>query len=283
MEQRKLFEEAHRRYWDELESRRPLGWIPLSYEMVDEVRKGKWPPSIDMMVSDELQETINLINAWRGQLLDWSVWATVLPTFDEHDSLTIQMQQGDPLAFACMFQASAMRDRFCMIASNATHQANLVAVSGYKDWLEQDDLPPGRFLSRSKKEEQLERLGSGWTTFGELQKQLQSINTANYRQATRNFRNHASHAIAPRLEVGYTNTVTRYRTPFETMVPQPDGSFKLVADPKRMVIAYGFGGTPPLKNEEMVTATHEQHGVAVAALAAYEALLCEILGAIGTN
>ena len=282
MEQRKLFEEAHRRYWDELESRRPLGWIPLSYEMVNEVRKGKWPPFIDMMVSDELQETINLINAWRGQLLDWSVWATVLPTFDEHDRLTIQMQQGDPLAFACMFQASAMRDRFCMIASNATHQANLVAVSGYKDWLEQDDLPPGRFLSRSKKEKQLERLGSGWTTFGELQKQLQSINTANYRQATRNFRNHV--VIPSRHDWRWAiRTPSRDTGRHSNNGSQPDGSFKLVADPKRMVVAYGFGGASPLKNEEMVTATQEQHGVAVAALAAYEALLCEILGAIGTN
>ena len=61
---------------------RPTRW--------DEVRKGKWPPFIDIMVSDELQETINLINAWRGQLLDWSVWATVLPTFDEHDRLTFK-------------------------------------------------------------------------------------------------------------------------------------------------------------------------------------------------
>jgi hypothetical protein len=279
MEERKLFEEAHRRYWDELESRRGTSSIPLSYAAVEEVRKGKWLPFIDMMVSDELRETINLMNAWRGQLFAWSIWATILPTFEEYDRWSVQMQQVDPLAFACMFQASAMRDRLCMIVTNAIHQANLVALPGHKDSLEQDE----RFLRRFEKEKQLERLGRTWTTFGQFRKDLVSINTADYRQETRNFRNQSSHAIAPRFEVGYTNTVMRYRTPSEKMVLQPDGSYSLVRHPSRMVVAYGFGGTPPLKNQEMVTATEKQHGLAAGALAAYEVLLREMLGVIGTQ
>src|SRR5205823_2512732 len=55
----------------------------------------------------------------------------------------------------------------------------------------------------------------------------------------------------------YTNAVTRYKSPFEKMVAQPDGSFKLVRNPKRMVIAYGFGGNAALEERGYGKRDHE--------------------------
>lgn len=56
MEARKLFEEANRRYWDELESIPIPRWLPFSYDMVNEVEKGNWRMLISEMVSGELRE-----------------------------------------------------------------------------------------------------------------------------------------------------------------------------------------------------------------------------------
>lgn len=281
MEARPLFEEANRRYWDELESIPIPGWMPFPYNMVNEVEKGNWPHFIDMMVSDELRETINLMNAWWSALLGWSIWVKILPTFDHNDRSTLQMQHVDPLAFMCMYQPSATRDRFCMIATNAVHQANCIALPGYKDRLDQDDLPKGRFLNRAQKEKQLVRLGQDWSKFGDFQRCLNPINDKDYRKVTRDFRNHSSHAIAPRFEWGYTNAVTRYMTPSEKMAKQPDGTFTVVKDHSRMVVAYGFGGMPPLKYEDMVAESRKQHNLAAAALEAYQTLLREVLQKIG--
>src|SRR5258706_685766 len=281
MEARQLFEEANRRYWNELESIPIPRFFLFPYDLVDEVREGNWPFLIERMVSGELLETINLMNAWQCYLFDWSIWAKILPTFDDNDRWTLQLQHVGPLAFTCMYQPSAMRDRFCMVATNALHQANLIVLPGYEDRLDQDNLRTGRFLNRGQKENQLVRIGKPWARFGELQTGLQAINTADYQRVTRNFRNQASHALAPRFEIGETNTVVRYMAPKEKMVAQPDGTFALVQDVTRMVVHYGFGGTPPLKYETIVAENQKQHALGADTLKAYQTLLKEVLQKIG--
>jgi hypothetical protein len=76
---------------------------------------------------------------------------------------------------------------------------------------------------------------------------LLSIDEDDYLESTRNFRNLASHAIAPRLTVGHTSMVVRRIVPGTTMVQQPNGSFKDEAVQGKQRVSYGFGGTEPLQ------------------------------------
>ncbi len=73
-----------------------------------------------------------------------------------------------------------------------------------------------------------------------------------------NFRNLASHAIAPRMNVGYTGMVVRTVVPATTMVQQENGSFKSEVIPGKQAVSYGFGGTPPLPMRDVFAANLEE-------------------------
>lgn len=283
MDERHLSEEAYRRYWDKRESLPSSTWLPFPYDTSQKVRLGKWQHFCGILVSSELEEAINLLNSWGHHLLSWSIWIDILSGFDEDDSWTLRIHYVDPIAFVCMFQPSAARDRLTMIATNAIHQGNIVAVPGYKDELKQDRLKPGQYLSRNQKEKQLDEIGTRWSTYAKFSMMLMAINEKAYRDVTANFRNHSSHGIAPRFELGYTNMITREMAPMQNMVELGGGRVQFVDDHSRMVVRYGVGGTAPLKYEDILAANKQEYELVKAALERYEALLQEILQKIGID
>jgi hypothetical protein len=127
----------------------------------------------------------------------------------------------------------------------------MTADSAYRDRLISDPKPgkedKPRFLSRKESEAQLEDTASaldGGTVFTAA---LQSIDEDGYLELTRNFRNLASHAIAPCLTVGHANMVVRRVVPATMLVQQPDGSCKDESVPGKQQVSYGLDGTEPLQ------------------------------------
>jgi hypothetical protein len=282
MRDREVFDQANKLYWDRIEALTSVPWTPHRYDMVEFVRQGKWHPLMNMMVSDELQETINLVHGWGLQLVSWTVWIEVLATFEDfNDRWTLRMQHVDNIAFVCLYQAASMRDRLTFIATNAIHQGNLASVPGCVDRLPLDDLASNRFASRRRKENQLFEIASRWKSSKRFHEKLVRLNDAEYRKITRDFRNRSSHAIGPRFEFGETSFVTRSLEHPENTVEQPDGSYRLVKDTTRKVPQYAFGGPPALKYDEMLAASQGQHDLARNAIEAYEVVLGEILTKIG--
>lgn len=277
---RLVFEAAYRLFWDEVEGVPEPRWMPVSYEMCEMVSKGHWHSLsglASMMVLDDLRETINFLNSWRGRLFKWSIWLKVTAGYNEDDMLALAEHFVEPLAFFCMLQPSGMRDRFMHVATNAIHQANLAIDSAYPDELDQDRK---KFLKRGESMAQLKRIGEGWRSFSAFEDALRMMDSADYRKATRNFRNLSSHAIPPRFEWGETNFVTRYRVPQTTLVEQSDGTFQEIQDRKVIVTAYSFGGTPPLGLAEMLEVNRREHELASATFEAYCTLLQEMLDAM---
>lgn len=277
---RKVYERAHVLFLDNLEIAPTPEHFPLPYALCEKAQETHWPRMqfASLMVSGELSETINQLNAWREWLMDLSVWAKVLDEMDERDAWNVQHTYVDPLAHVCLTQPSAVRDRFGHIATNAIHQANLNTVIGYKDKLEQDDEKYP--LGRKRIEKQLQKIGKYWTGSAAFNAALQNLDSKDYRRATWNYRNLAAHAIAPRFRLGITNFVVRGMTVFSEMVPQQDGTSLMVDHPTKKVVSYGFGGTEPLELGEVHARSLGEFRKAVDVFTAYSAIIEEVLVAL---
>jgi hypothetical protein len=280
LELRTLYERAYSLFLDRLEVASTPKNFPLPYGLAEEVMQANWPhmPFVDHMIAGELTETTNQLNAWGDWLLHLSLWAEVLSEFDEQDAWTIQHSYIDPLAQVCLTQPSATRDRFGHIATDAIHQANLCTVEGYKDHLIQDDRT--RPLSREERENQIKIIGARWGKTSAFRQALTSLDTKTYRDATRNYRNLASHAIAPRFRFGITNMVARSIRPVTEMVEQPNGTYVPTPHPSQKCVSYAFGGTEALDLQEVHRLSRQEFDQAVRVFNAYCALLRELLSAL---
>jgi hypothetical protein len=232
------------------------------------------------MVSSDLQETINFLNAWRLRLFHWSVWLKVILGREEHEAVSLFIDFLEPVAFFCMLQPSAIQDRFVHVATHAIHQANLATDRAYRDELDQDCLKPGKHLWRRESMAQLKRIGKRWRNFVGFDDALKAMNSASYRTATRNFRDLSNHALPPRFQWGITNPVTRSRVPRITMTENEDGTYSAIEDPISLVTSYGLGGTPPLDLAEMLEVNQREQELATSTFDAYCVLLQEMLDAM---
>lgn len=276
---RELFEGAYRKFWDHIESHESPRYQNNSYEICDLVREAEWRiPFVEMAICGELSESINTLNSWLRRLADLKVWAEVLANYGENDAWSLRLHFIEPFVHFCMLQPSSTRDRLGQVASNGIHQANLSTKPGYKDALDQDKRKPGRFLKRPEVEAQLQRLAKDWSNGDRLLAALQSLDSENYRQQTFNYRNQASHFIAPRLELGEVQFVSRRIVPARHMVQQTDGSYREEEIAGKMAVAYElFCGIRPLTLAEIIEANSREYDFAVAALHAYSDLLREVL------
>lgn len=279
-ELRQLYERAYVIFLDKLEIAPTPKHFPLPYGICEEIQQAPWPhiPFLSHSITGDLSETINQLNAWTQWLLHLSVWTEVLDDFGEQDAWTIQHSYVDPLAQVCLMQASAVRDRFGHIATNAIHQANISTLHGYKDHLEQDKQKHP--LSRKKVEKQIAEMGETWSAKPAFLCALKGLDTEDYRRATGNYRNLTSHAIAPRFRFGYTNMVVRSICPVQERVQQSDGSYAYVDHLTKKAVSYSFGGTDALELREVHRLSQAQFDQAVAVFHAYCALMSEMLSAL---
>lgn len=271
-----MLEDAYSKYWNRIESNGIPRFKLFPYDLCEKIKEGKWFAMTEWMVSGELCEAINQLNAWTTRLLDMEVWLDVVSQYEEDDAWIIRSHFVEPLVYFCMFQPSATRDRIGKIATNAIHQANLATTSDYRDSLDEDTLKR-TYLTKSEREEQLQRICSKWQRGRPFVDLLQKLDSPSYRSKTFDYRNREAHFIAPRIELGEVLHVTRYRVPKDRMVEQTDGSFRLEVIPGEWRIAYGFGELRPLSLKEVIDANAEQYEVVVRVFEAYSRLLEDIL------
>lgn len=275
------------RYADMLESLSapaPLDGLPFPYDACPLIKEVVWrtsPLIADFLVDGELRELTNTLNEWRGALRRWHVWLAVLDEFSAEDAWSLQWEFVESLAFHGLFYPSATRDRFTFVATNALHQVRMAADAAYPDRLAADPKPgkedKPRFMPRKDSEAQLEVIVSTLEGGASLVSSLRSLDEDDYLELTKNFRNLASHAIAPRLSVGITNTVVRRVVPATKFVQQPDDTYKDELVPGKQQVSYGFGGTEPLPMRAVFAANLAEFEKAAACFYAYINVLNEAL------
>ena len=255
----------------------PLNEPPLPYDPCPQIRHARWRlPMVEQLVEDELSELTNTLNEWRGALRHWYAWLAVLDKYDEQTAWGLQWEFVESIAFQCLFYPSATRDRFGFVVTNALHQTRMAADDSYEDALDQDPKKPdgkARILSRSEREKQLLRIAEPYEGHSAFMNHLQSLDGRSYRNETYDYRNRASHAIAPRLSVGLTNTVVRRIVPATKLVEHENGLYKVEVIPNKRQVSYGFGGLLPLPLRGVFAANLAESKIAQACFISYVDML----------
>ena len=257
--------------------------MPLPYDPVPGIATARWSMLAETMVKDELQELTNQLNHWLDNLRRWHAWNEVLKAQDTDARWEAEWGWVEPLAFYCMFQPSASRDRFIMIATNALHQIRMALNSAVADELLGDPTTPSEdrfFPSRRDREKQLKNFARHWSTGKAFVKALGQLDDRGYRALTGDFRNRASDGIAPRFSVGITSAVTRTRQQAMKLEQQPNGTYKDVPVPGTLTTSYAFGGRPPLSMQDTWKTNLAQFEQARRVFDAYVALLGEAVAAM---
>lgn len=252
----------------------------LPYDFADEVDRYQWQMMAGMMVSDELREVTNTLNGWQGSLLQWHTWNRALSSFADQEVWELRREFVEACVHQCLLQPASVRDMLTYAATNAIHQVRLTLGNGYRDYLEGDPAKPGdrlRHLNRRQKEQRLRQLMAPWPGSDEWFELLRRIDDEAYRGSTFNYRNRAAHTIAPRLGVGHVGAVSRSVVQATELERQPDGSYLLVSVPGKMVVSYGFGGTPPLDMDAARMANLEQYQRARECFLSYRAILSDAM------
>ena len=278
--ERKKLQDAYLYFLNEREFFQSPSEFPLSYDLCNLIKEKKWKcvPFIEIKISEELRETINLLNSWRHNLINLEIWLNVLKRYNEKDTWLILYNLVENIVFFCLFQPSSTRDRLGLIATNAIHYANLSIDPQYKDILDQDKKKNPNFpLQRLECEKQLRRLGNKLVSYTTFEQKFQAMDSEKYRIKTYNFRNLSSHRIAPRFEIGHTDFIKRSIVPNSELVQQCDGLYSTIEDPTHKVVRYDMSWTSPLNLRETQKINKEECMLAISAFNAYQDLLKELL------
>lgn len=228
------------------------------------------------IIKDELRELTNLLNRWHGSLRRWHAWNLVTRSHDMRAAWDLRQEFVEPLAHYCLLSPSSIRDIFTSVATNSFHQVRMAGDPAYKDFLDGDptpgDLKP-KHLTRRKKEERLKKLIRIWPESAFFLYLQHRLDDKPYRDETANYRNLASHFIAPRIALGLTRAVSRQVVLATKLEAQPNGRYEAVPVQGKMVVSYGFGGTEPLDEEIARCGNLAQYRKARSCFFAYVALL----------
>lgn len=283
---RTLLSGAYEQHWLELDrdaSMRPF----FSFALVAEVRGWSLPNCGEQMLSSNLNELINTINAWNHRVRSWAAWNRVLASISNlKERWDIRSEFVEPLAYFCLQQPAGARDRLTRFATQVVHFGNLRVLAGYPDVLAEDakvlkrlqknhKKPHAVFLSREEAEAQFRNKSSEWREAGALMALIEQLDDDDYRCATGDWRNRAAHGIAQHFDFGEVERVTR-RVGFAETAVEVLGGVEFREDRSRSVVSYVFGGSDALNLDAVLGANQSQLDLAMRAMDACSALLREV-------
>ena len=242
----------------------------LPYELSKQISDSDWSMLLGEIVSSSLMESANGINEFRTRINQLDAWARVIAELNEDDAMDTTLFLVSPIAYFCLLQPYALKERLIHASTQIIHQGNRRCFDDYQDKLPTDpvDLSQPKWPSGKEKFNALLKISKKkWLSSNELVKSLADLNSLHFEQATLRYRTKANHLIPPHFEMGLGPFVTRY---FGTDDIPP------IAKPKGVRVAYGFGGSPPLKISEIVSACVSEHAAAVQSYHCLEAVVCEI-------
>lgn len=267
---------AYARFHEHLLANRPLFPRLANFASSERVDATSGTAAWWWGAAGEIQETINSVNAWGMRLHEWRAWNQVVGSYEiDDDKWEVLYHFVEPVAFFCMLQPSGLADRMMVASETILHQANRCIFPGEPDRLDQD-LRQGKPLRRSDRRKQLNRLGKRWSKFDAFREALSEIDGADYRKATRNFRDLSSHSFAPRLMTGQVVRAIRSVVPWEEMVVQTDGTYSPVAHPTQKSVQYAMQADEPLPLDATHSANLAEYQKALTAMDAFAVLVDEL-------
>jgi hypothetical protein len=282
MLEKQLYLKVHEAFINERYDKWPSEHIKhASYDCSLRVRNHKWRFISEDLVADHLRELSNSLNMWGARIIDLQSWSKVLPHYDEDTQWAIRSAMVEIVSAFCLQQPYSLRERFVCSVTQILHQSNLNVYPFYMDELPHDR--KDKYLSTKEKMEALEKVGEGWSAYPPFKEALLYLNDGDFKVAVRNYRNLANHAIAPHLEWGHGISVNRRLEYVDDLIELEDGTLDIKTDSSRKRVVYGFGGSPPLTLEQVISAVVKQYGIAHKTLEKLNELIQEICSHLPGN
>lgn len=196
--------------------------------------------------SREIANSINQLVNYTHRLKAWSV---VMRPLNTEETLAVLSEFVEPLATVALNLPYVIKSRFVFASAHLGHQANRL-LDG-PDW--KDDLPLDGEINFNIASARARR----WRRFKRLKLRVEALAAQNYRDASSDFRNKYNHRISPRIVIGLTGMVTR------------------ATHPTTGATYYGFGETPPMAIDTIVSILNEQCSLCGAAFEAFKAFVAE--------
>ncbi len=282
MLEKKLYLKVHEAFIDERYEKWPSEHIKhASYDCSMLVKNHKWRFTSEDLVADHLRELSNSLNMWGARIVDLQSWSKILPEYDEDTQWAIRSAMVEIVSAYCLQQPYSLRERFVGSVTQILHQSNLNVHSFYKDELSHDK--KNRYLNNREKMAALEKVGEGWSAYPSFKEALLCLNDGDFIAAVKDYRNLANHAVAPHLEWGHGISVNRRLEYVDDLIELEDGTLDIKTDFSRKRVVYGFGGSPPLTLEQVISAVVRQHGIAHKTLEKLSELMQEICSHLPVN
>ena len=243
----------------------------LPFDLSKQISDSCWPLLAGDIVRDNLTESANGINEFQSRINHLDAWARVVAELNEEDAIDTTHFLVSPIAHFCLLQPYALKERLVHVSTQIIHQGNRKCFDDYQDTLPTDptDLSQPKWPSGKEKLNVLLKISKEkWLSSNALGKSLSELNGPHFEQKTLRYRTKANHSIPPHFEMGLGPFVTRYLSADD--IPSS-------AKQKGLRVTYGFGGTPPLKISEIVSACATEHTAALKCYHCLEAVVREIL------
>lgn len=223
---------------------------------------GNFPSSISplwmaygFMFQEFSREAANSINQLVNYTHRLKVWQEILKSLNEDQIFEVLNEFIEAMATTSLNLPYVIRSRLIFTATHLAHQANR-ALEG-ETW--KDDLPLDKEIFFSTADKYCNR----WNSYKDLKRKLERISAKDYQDATLDFRHKYNHRFSPRVAVGYILSVTRS------------------VDPTTGRLSYGFGETPPLSLDLIVSLLNVQCTRCYDAFQTYKLFIQEHEAALG--
>lgn len=223
----------------------------------------------DGMEEDFTKQLLNSINRFSHEIDVTEIWSkNIFPKYSESEQFELACHFLELPFYFCLNQPQSIRDRIVYCATHLCHQANLFRkIDGYKD-----RLPDDRKINKKELEIRL----THWDIKNILLDSIKSIASEGYLKKTFNYRNMAHHRVPPELEHGHTNFIKRIgyqESSYEYTTFENGVEVKKTKETKG--VSYSFGGTPPLKANDMIGLLKNQHCLLIKSFCSYWEMVLE--------
>ncbi|MBP1847846.1 hypothetical protein J2046_006130 [Rhizobium petrolearium] len=207
----------------------PFGWFKSPQTIRLDGEFGLQQMAYGDLASEAARDLANGINHLIVLTMRLEAWGKVIDGLDTEQKFQLLHEFVQDLAATAILSPYTLKARFYFAIAHLSHQANCARQG--EGWVDDSTTLPD---DRKIKGDEAARLAKPWRAWKKLIRALETVDNADYRTATDDFRSKHTHRFTPRVELGITQPVKRLLAKGED---KP---------------SYGVGGTSPLKLKAVV-------------------------------
>lgn len=194
---------------------------------------------------DFTRELVNCFNQFAYWLARVAIWEKVLTEYSEDDADALRYEFTKLQLDHCLHFPYQFKSKIVFCATQLCYTRGIAQKLISREEIVQDDKIDLRALSK---------VATRWPSGEALVSSLQKVDSKEYREQTRYYRNKSQHRHSPRLDFGHITDIVR---------EFPEGA----------LVSYSFGESPPIMTTDVLPALAVEAEKLRAAFFAYRSLI----------